>query len=187
MTYNLPNLITLTRVLAIPLIIFVFFLPFDWSRPATGIIFLLAGITDWLDGYLARQLNQTTDFGKFLDPLADKLLVSSCLILLVYSHPTPFIVLISLVIIGREVTISALREWMSSLGDKDALAVSDFAKWKTAFQIFGIGLMLFENDFFSVPMYQIGSVLLCLATLLTLWSMFQYLKIAALSLYIDRN
>jgi|TARA_B100001250_G_scaffold414631_1_gene455028 CDP-diacylglycerol--glycerol-3-phosphate 3-phosphatidyltransferase len=176
MNYNLPILLTFIRAIFIPLIVFLFFLPFEWTRPATGALFLIAALTDWLDGFLARKLNQVTDVGAFLDPIADKLLVSSCLILLLYSDPTIFLALITLIIIAREITISSLREWISGLEKGKTLAVTNSAKWKTAFQMIGIGLMLYQKKTLGLPIYEIGLLLLFLATLLTLWSMFEYLK-----------
>ena len=179
MNYNLPILLTFTRVIFIPLIIFLFFLPFEWARPASGALFFIAALTDWLDGFLARRLNQVTDIGAFLDPIADKLLVSSCLILLLYSDPTVFIAFITLIIVAREITISGLREWISTLKKEKVLAVTYSAKWKTALQLIGIGLMLYQQRFLGLPVYEIGLLLVFLASLLTLWTMFEYLRLAS--------
>ncbi len=148
MDFNLPNALTWFRIIAIPLVVIVFYLPVTWARPAAGLLFGLAGITDWLDGYLARRLGQTSSFGAFLDPVADKLIVATALVLLVqaraadvadYKHfdlglgrdPTVVLALVAAVIIGREITVSALREWMSQIGARAHVAVNFFGKWKT--------------------------------------------------------
>ena len=178
MRFNLPNLLTYFRILAIPLVVFVFFLPFEWARPASGVLFGVAGVTDWLDGYLARRLNQTSNFGAFLDPVADKLMVSTALVLLVQADPSLLMTMVAVVIIGREITVSALREWMSALGERAQVSVTDFAKWKTTLQIFGISFMLYQYPQFGWPLYGIGVVLLLVAVVLTLWSMVDYLKAA---------
>jgi len=178
MPFNLPNALTSFRILAIPLVVLVFYLPVEWARPASGILFGLAGVTDWLDGYLARRLNQTSSFGAFLDPVADKLMVSTALVLLVQSDPTPLITMAAMVIIGREIAVSALREWMSTLGQRAQVSVTDFAKWKTTLQIFGISFMLYEYPQFGWPVYGIGMALLLVAVVLTLWSMADYLRAA---------
>ena len=178
MRFTIPNILTFFRILAIPLVVFVFYLPFDWARPASGILFGLAGITDWFDGYLARRLDQTTKFGAFLDPVADKLIVATALVLLVQSDPTILMSLISAVIIGREITVSALREWMSEEGERSQVSVTDFAKWKTTLQIFGVSFMLYEQPFFGLSLYGLGMLLLLVAVVLTLWSMLDYLRAA---------
>ena len=178
MPFNVPNAVTAFRILAIPLVVLVFYLPIDWARPASGVLFGLAGVTDWLDGYLARRLNQTSAFGAFLDPVADKLMVSTALVLLVQSDPNLLLTMVAVVIIGREIAVSALREWMSALGEGAQVAVTYFAKWKTTLQIFGISFMLYEYPQFGWPIYGIGMSLLLAAVVLTLWSMFDYLKAA---------
>ena len=178
MPFNVPNALTSFRILAIPLVVLVFYLPVDWARPASGVLFGLAGVTDWLDGYLARRLNQTSNFGAFLDPVADKLMVSTAWVLLVQSDPTFLMTMVAVVIIGREIAVSALREWMSALGERAQVSVTDFAKWKTTLQIFGISFMLYEYPQFGWPVYGIGMMLLLVAVVLTLWSMFDYLRAA---------
>jgi len=175
---TVPNILTSFRILAIPLVVIVFYLPVEWARPASGLLFGLAGITDWFDGYLARRLNQTTKFGAFLDPVADKLIVATALVLLVQSDPTILLTMVAAVIIGREITVSALREWMSEQGERSQVSVTDFAKWKTTLQIFGISFMLFEAPLFGWPLYGIGMLLLLVAVVLTLWSMVDYLRAA---------
>ena len=178
MPFNIPNAITSFRILAIPLVVLVFYLPVDWARPASGVLFGLAGVTDWLDGYLARRLNQTSAFGAFLDPVADKLMVSTALVLLVQSDPNLLLTMVAVVVIGREIAVSALREWMAALGERAQVSVTYFAKWKTTLQIFGISFMLYEYPQFGWPLYGIGMSLLLAAVVLTLWSMFDYLKAA---------
>ena len=138
MIANLPNTLTWFRIVAIPLVVIVFYLPVPWARPAAGLLFALAGITDYFDGYLARRLNQTSSFGAFLDPVADKLIVSTALVLLVQADPTASLAIVAGIIIGREITVSALREWMSELGARAHVAVTFFGKWKTTLQILGI-------------------------------------------------
>jgi CDP-diacylglycerol--glycerol-3-phosphate 3-phosphatidyltransferase/cardiolipin synthase len=178
MRLTVPNILTSFRILAIPLVVLVFYLPVEWARPASGLLFGLAGITDWFDGYLARRLNQTTKFGAFLDPVADKLIVATALVLLVQSDPTILLTMVAAVIIGREITVSALREWMSEQGERSQVSVTDFAKWKTTLQIFGISFMLYEAPMFGWPLYGFGMLLLLVAVVLTLWSMIDYLRAA---------
>jgi CDP-diacylglycerol--glycerol-3-phosphate 3-phosphatidyltransferase len=184
MKLNLPNALTWFRVVAIPLVVLVFYGPelFDWheswARPAAGLLFGLAGITDYFDGYLARRLGLTSSFGAFLDPVADKLIVSTALVLLVQADPQITLALVAAIIIGREITVSALREWMSQIGARAHVAVSIFGKWKTTLQIIGIGLMLYRERLVGLPTYRIGEWLLYVAAALTLWSMIDYLRAA---------
>ncbi|HVY64879.1 MAG TPA: CDP-diacylglycerol--glycerol-3-phosphate 3-phosphatidyltransferase [Gammaproteobacteria bacterium] len=178
MRFNLPNALTWFRIVAIPLVVIVFYWPAPWARPAAGLLFALAGITDYLDGYLARRLGLTSNFGAFLDPVADKLIVATALVLLVEADPRPVIAIAAAIVIGREITVSALREWMSQIGARAHVAVSWFGKWKTALQIFGISLMLYRDPAFGQPVYAIGEWLLYAAVALTLWSMIDYLRAA---------
>jgi len=178
MVFNLPNTLTWFRIIAVPLVAVVFYLPVPWAGPAAGLLFGLAGFTDWLDGYLARRFDQTSNFGAFLDPVADKLIVSTALVLLVQRDPTLLNTLIATVIVGREITVSALREWMSELGARAHVAVTFFGKWKTTLQIFGISFMLYEEPLLGLPIYAIGIVLMIIAAALTLLSMLDYLKAA---------
>ena len=178
MILNLPNSLTLFRIVAIPLVAIFFYLPVEWARPAAGLLFALAGVTDWLDGYLARRLGQTSPFGAFLDPVADKLMVTTALVILVQSDPEVVLTVMAAIIIGREITVSALREWMSELGARAHVAVSFFGKWKTTMQMVGIGCMLYEHRLFDLPTYEIGVALLVAAAGITLWSMFDYLRAA---------
>ncbi len=178
MVLNVPNSLTLFRIVAIPLVVICFYLPMDWGRPAAGILFGLAAITDWFDGYLARRLGQTSPFGAFLDPVADKLTVTTTLVILVQAHPGAVTTVIAAIIIGREITVSALREWMSEIGARARVAVSFFGKWKTTMQMFGIAFMLYEEQLFGLPTYEIGVGLLIAAAGITLWSMFDYMRAA---------
>lgn len=174
--FNLPNLLTLGRVLAIPLLVAVFYLPLEdvlRNQIATG-IFMLAALTDWLDGYLARRLGQMTAFGAFLDPVADKLLVCAALVVLVNLGRVE--ALVALVIIGREITVSALREWMAMIGQSTSVAVQGLGKLKTAVQMTAIPLLLLDDGLFGVPMRLFGQILIVVAAVLTVWSMFYYLR-----------
>jgi CDP-diacylglycerol--glycerol-3-phosphate 3-phosphatidyltransferase/cardiolipin synthase len=178
MVYNLPNLLTLLRILLIPVLVVLFFLPLHWSHIATAVVFVLAALTDLLDGYLARRLGQVSPLGAFLDPVADKLMVSTALVLLVQADNTVWMALPAAVIIGREVAISALREWMAEVGARAQVAVSEIGKIKTASQMTAIALLLYRDDFLGLPVYTTGYVLLYLAVVLTLWSMILYLRAA---------
>lgn len=175
---NIPNQLTLLRIILIPVFVLVYYLPFEWSNLVACIIFSLAGITDVLDGYLARKLNQTSSLGAFLDPVADKLMVAVALVLLVQQNPSLYLALAAAIIIGREITVSALREWMAELGDRNKVAVSVLGKIKTIAQMIALGFLIFEKSVFGLPIYDIGLVLLYLAAFFTLISMFQYLLAA---------
>jgi CDP-diacylglycerol--glycerol-3-phosphate 3-phosphatidyltransferase len=177
MRFNLPNLLTYFRILAIPLVVFVFFLPFEWARPASGVLFGVAGVTDWLDGYLARRLNQTSNFGAFLDPVADKLMVSTALVLLVQADPSLLMTMVAVVIIGREITVSALREWMAALGERAQVSVTDFAKWKTTLQMVAIAVLIVgDNGPSGVPVTEIGEIGLWVAAILSIVTGYDYLR-----------
>ena len=176
MPLTIPNLLTSFRIAAIPLVVLIYYLPADWAGQAAGVLFGLAAITDWFDGFLARKLGQTSRFGEFLDPIADKLLVSTSLIVLLQNDPKLYLALFAAIIIGREIAVSALREWMSQLGSSAAVKVTYFAKWKTTLQMFGIGFMLYQVPSFGIPVYPIGQILLAVAAGLTLWSMVEYVK-----------
>lgn len=175
---NLPNLFTLTRVGLIPLLVTVYYLPFAGAGLWAAGVFLLGAATDWLDGYLARRLRQTSPFGRFLDPVADKLLVASALVLVVQAHPHRVLAVAALVIIAREIAVSALREWMAEVGDGVRLAVTRVAKVKTAAQMAAIALLLLDAPVGAVPSYPVGVALLYGAVVLTLWSMGAYLRAA---------
>lgn len=182
-------MLTWIRIAAIPMIVLVFMLPGQWSKPIAAVIFTLAALTDWLDGYLARKLNMTSRFGAFLDPVADKLMVATALVLILWAAPQHRLLLVpnheivltvcAAIIIGREIVISALREWMAQLGERHQVAVTGVAKIKTILQLVGVGAMLFTYPLFGIiPVYGIGFVLLVVAAVLTIWSMLIYLKAA---------
>ncbi len=173
--WNIPNILTLMRVLLIPVLVFLAYLPeFPWQHWLTATVFLLAAITDWFDGYLARILDQTSAFGRFLDPVADKLMVAAALVILVQSHHTIWMVMPAIVIISREIAISALREWMAELGKRANVAVSQIGKWKTTAQMTAITVLLVQHPMLNY----LGYALLYVAVVLTIWSMLIYLKAA---------
>lgn len=176
---NLPNILTLLRVALIPLLVVVFYLPWQWSYLASGAIFGIAALTDLLDGYLARKLNQETPFGAFLDPVADKLIVAVALIILLERNPSLALAIPVIVIISREIVISALREWMAEIGNRASVAVSNIGKIKTTLQMIAIIVLLAFDPAQFALLGGLGFVLLYAAALLTLWSMLVYLKIAA--------
>ncbi|HMD72962.1 MAG TPA: CDP-diacylglycerol--glycerol-3-phosphate 3-phosphatidyltransferase [Steroidobacteraceae bacterium] len=176
--WNLPNTLTWLRILMIPAIIALFYLPYWWGDPAACAAFALAGITDSLDGYYARKYGLTTRLGAFLDPVADKLIVASALVLIVSKDPRWFVVIVAIIIIGREIAVSALREWMAEIGASGRLAVSVWGKYKTILQIVGLSCLLFRRDLLFLPTYAIGLVLTAIAAVLTLWSMILYLRLA---------
>lgn len=184
---NIPLFLTFLRLSAIPVFGIVYFLPFRWAHPAAAIIFLIAAFTDWLDGYLARSLSQITDFGAFLDPVADKLLVAVALIFVVGEHYVPYLSIPAAVIVGREIAISALREWMAEIGKRTSVAVSFVAKVKTTMQLLALILLLWYSQGSHVSILWFGVALLCLAALLTLWTMIVYLKVAWPDLTLPRE
>ncbi|QAX81924.1 CDP-diacylglycerol--glycerol-3-phosphate 3-phosphatidyltransferase [Candidatus Pseudomonas adelgestsugas] len=174
---NIPNLITILRVLFIPIFILLFYMPYEWSYAASSSVFVFAATTDWLDGYMARRLEQSTPFGAFLDPVADKVMVAISLVLLVQEHSNFWLTLPAAVIIGREIVVSALREWMAEIGARAHVAVSNMGKWKTAAQMLALVILLANPPDFSLYVLT-GYALLLIAAGLTLWSMLQYLRIA---------
>jgi CDP-diacylglycerol--glycerol-3-phosphate 3-phosphatidyltransferase len=182
---NLPLLLTLGRVAAIPGVLALFYLPVPYARQWACVLYSAAAITDWFDGYLARKWNQTSKFGAFLDPVADKLMVAVCLICLLHAAPAEMstamkgvLTAMVAVIIGREITVSALREWMAELGQRTSVGVSELAKFKTGFQMTAIGMMIWEANWPILPWYDAGFGLLFVASVLTLYSMIQYLLAA---------
>ena len=180
MPFNIPILLTWLRMALIPLMVGVFFLPGHWLTPyeqsvAATVIFVIAAVTDWFDGYLARRWNETTSFGAFLDPVADKLIVAGALLLLVQLGRTNSV--IAFIIVGREIAITALREWMAQMGASKSVAVSSIGKIKTAAQMVAIPMLLYAYPLFGViDTLFVGQRLLDLAAVLTLWSMFYYLR-----------
>jgi len=176
MNLNIPNILTLFRIGLLPVLVLVFYFPkFENQHVVLASLFFFIGITDLLDGYLARKLNQQSAFGAFLDPVADKLSVSIALVLIVSAHPHYYVAIPAIVIIGRELTISALREWMASVGAKVKVKVSYIGKVKTAGQLWAIGFMLYEQPIGWFSPLQFGYILLYISAALTLWSMVTYL------------
>ena len=178
MPTNLPNILTWIRIATIPVFVYCFFSDLEFARPIAGALFGFAAITDWLDGYAARRLGQTSKFGEFLDPVADKLMVTIAVVLLVQGDPRVTVAMIAVVIIGREITVSALREWMASVGERAQVAVSWTGKVKTGFQMFGIAFMVYQSPLLGLDIYPIGYWLLIIASVMTLWSMMVYLRAA---------
>jgi len=181
MTY--PMMLTLLRIALIPVLVLFFYLPYAWSPLAAAAVFIFASITDWLDGYLARRMGLMTDLGAFLDPVADKLMVATALVLMVQVpppivFPVIFFTLSAAIIIGREIAISGLREWMSEIGERSTVKVGALGKLKTIFQMTAISCLLYQSDFLGLPVALIGELLLYLAAGLTLWSMWEYLHAA---------
>ena len=186
--FPIANVLTVARILMIPLVVLLFFVPYEWSNPAAAIVFIAAALTDSLDGYLARKLGQTSALGAFLDPVADKLMVVVALVLLVSYDPPMLelfvfdphmlITVTAAVIVGREITISALREWMAEVGARGKVAVSWIGKWKTGLQMTGLSMMLFRSDVWILPAFEVGLYCLVAAAALTLWSMVMYLRAA---------
>ena len=181
MPFNIPILLTWLRVALIPLVVGVYYLPEHWlhladRNLASTLVFIVAAITDWFDGYLARRWNETSAFGAFLDPVADKLMVAGALLVLVQLDRVNAV--IAFIIIGREITISALREWMAEIGARKSVAVSSLGKIKTAAQMVAIPLLLFHDPLFggALDIHRCGELLLWIAGVLTVWSMFYYLR-----------
>ncbi len=180
---NIPNSVTLLRIAMIPIFVLVFYLPFEWANVAACVIFTLAAVTDILDGYLARKLQQMSPLGAFLDPVADKLMVAVVLVCLVDRDAQNLswnllLTLPAVIIIGREITVSALREWMAELGARSKVAVSVYGKIKTIAQMVALGILVYQDPLFGIPIYPLGMLLLYYAAALTLVSMFQYLSSA---------
>lgn len=174
---SLPNILTLMRIVIIPIFILVFYLPFRWAQGAAAILFALASFTDWLDGYLARKWEQMSPFGAFLDPVADKLLIACTLLLVVGVKNIDYITIPSIIIIGREIVISGLREWMAEVGSRASVTVNYIGKVKTAVQMVAIFLLVAfvpSESWWGV----MGCILLYLAAILTIWSMVIYLNLA---------
>ena len=178
MKFNLANILTLFRIAAIPVVVICFYSQMPNARPIAAILFGIAAVTDLIDGWVARRYGQTSRFGEFLDPVADKLMVAIVLVMLVQAEARWFEDVIAMIIIGREITISALREWMATIGERANVKVSTAGKIKTTLQMFGIAFMVYKNDMFGIPIYKVGFVLLVLAAIMTIWSMLIYLRAA---------
>ena len=178
MKLNFAIMLTLFRIAAIPAVVICFYSPLPDARPIAAILFGIAAVTDFIDGWVARRFGQHSRFGEFLDPVADKLMVAIVLVMLVQAQSGWFEDIIAMIIIGREITISALREWMATIGERANVQVSFSGKVKTTLQMFGIAFMVYHNDLFGIPIYTVGFVLLVAAAVMTIWSMFFYLKAA---------
>lgn len=179
MPFNLPIALTWLRIVFIPLMLALYYVPSSWlAEPLrdtiAAAVFVIAALTDWFDGWLARRWNQTSAFGAFLDPVADKLMVAAALLVLLSIGRVDGV--IAFVIIGREITISALREWMAQIGASASVAVSWLGKFKTTAQMVAIPCLLYYQDLYGVPTRLLGQILIVVAAILTLWSMFYYLK-----------
>ena len=178
MRLTLPTAITLFRIALIPLFVVVFYLPFRWVNEVAFAIFTLAALSDWVDGYLARTMQQESRFGAFLDPVADKLMVVVVIVLLVQENPSIYIALPSLIIIAREISVSALREWMAQLGSSASVKVSFVGKAKTLAQMTALALMIYADPLMGLPVFEIGLAIYYLAAILTIYSMIIYLRAA---------
>ena len=187
MKLTIPTMLTLLRILLIPVLAIVFYLPYGWTNFAAAAVFGLASITDWLDGWIARRYHQYSAFGAFLDPVADKLMVATALFLIVQGHPTAWMALWAAVIVGREIAVSALREWMAELGQRARVAVAKVGKIKTIAQMVALLCLLYAINPAKPPhpmpwmgelIFHIGDWLLAIAALLTLWSGYEYLRAA---------
>jgi CDP-diacylglycerol--glycerol-3-phosphate 3-phosphatidyltransferase len=180
MILTTPTMLTLLRIALVPVLVVLFYVPYTWSNLACVVIFVLAAVTDIADGVIARRTGQTSRFGAFLDPVADKIMVSTALVLLVQRQESYQVVfaIAAAIIIGREIAISALREWMSELGERTLVSVSWVGKTKTVFQMTAIGFLLYHEDIGWIPVALIGELLLYTAAALTLWSMWTYLSAA---------
>ena len=183
MPMTFPMILTLMRIALIPVLVLFFYLPYTWASLVAAGVFIFAAITDWLDGYMARRMKLMSKFGAFLDPVADKLMVATALVLMVHTPPPivfPEILftLSAAIIIGREIAISGLREWMSEMGERGTVKVGLLGKLKTIFQMTAISCLLFEVNLFGLPVALVGEMLLYLSAALTLWSMWVYLHAA---------
>ena len=175
---NLPTVITLLRMALIPVLVILYYSPWPAGHTMAAWVFVFAALTDWLDGWIARRYDLTSAFGAFLDPVADKLMVAATLIVLVQHHPTIPLALLAIVIIGREISISALREWMAEMGQRGIVKVGALGKFKTIAQMTALALMLYRDPLFGIPTYDLGYALLAVAAVLTVWSMVRYLQAA---------
>jgi len=178
MKLTVPTMLTLLRIVLIPVLVLVFYLPFKWANVAAALVFALASLTDWLDGWIARRFNQFSKFGAFLDPVADKLMVAVALLLTVQKHPTVWMALWAAVIIGREIAGSALREWMAEIGERATVKVAAIGKIKTIVQMVALMCLLYQEPFVGLSMFVVGEWLLAAAALLTLWSGAAYMRAA---------
>lgn len=176
MSWNLPNFLTWLRIILIPFLGLLFLMPYPWSNALAAAVFAFAALTDWLDGYLARLWSQTSPFGAFLDPVADKLIVAVALIVILTGSPSVLVAVPVAVIIGREIAVSALREWMAEIGQRGTVKVGFMGKVKTTAQMAAIILLLYKAPVLGVSAFTVGLWLLWLATVLTIYSMALYLN-----------
>lgn len=197
--FNWPNVLTFGRIFLVPLIVIFFYLPFSWAHPVAAALFALGSITDWLDGYLARYLKQSTKLGAFLDPVADKLMVSVALVLIVAEPtsqrfdaiayygimPAVLLTIPAAIIVAREIIVSALREWMAEVGKRTHVAVSQLGKFKTAVQMISLMILLYCDITTNIKLLILGYFLLYVAAVLTIWSMIIYLRAAWSQFMID--
>lgn len=184
---NIPNYLTLFRIVLIPLFVITFYIPTTWGKVTAVVIFLLAAFTDWLDGYLARLWKQVSSFGAFLDPVADKLMVSTALVLIAANRDLAYVAIPVAIIVGREIVVSALREWMAELGKRANIAVSYVGKAKTLLQFGSIALLILTTSINNIALYWLGYITLYLAAALTLWSMLMYLQAAWPNFKFNKN
>jgi len=180
MNVSAPTILTLMRIALVPVLVLFFYLPFPWANDVCVVVFVLAAVTDWADGFMARRMGQMSRFGAFLDPVADKLMVATALILLVQRQDSyeGLFAVAAAVIVGREITISALREWMAEVGGRSLINVSWVGKMKTGFQMTAIGFLLYHDNMGWIPIALMGELLLYTAAALTLWSMWTHLRSA---------
>lgn len=178
MKLTVPTALTLFRIVLIPIFILLFYLPTPLGAKLAALVFALASITDWFDGFLARMLKQESAFGAFLDPVADKLIVAAAIVLIVQADPRALVAIPSIIIVSREIAVSALREWMAEVGERAAVKVSFVGKAKTTLQMFALVFLIWQQDLLGLPIYDIGLVLYYVAAILTLYSMFCYLQAA---------
>jgi CDP-diacylglycerol--glycerol-3-phosphate 3-phosphatidyltransferase len=178
MILTVPTILTLFRIALLPVMVLVFYAPFRGANIAAALIFLAAALTDWLDGFIARRYNLGSDFGAFLDPVADKLMVAVTLFLLVQENPNPLLAVTSAVIVGREIAISALREWMAEIGQRRHVNVAQLGKFKTVMQIVAIEVLLYQHDLEGLRLFHVGEGLLVFAGALTIWSALVYMRAA---------
>ena len=187
MKLTIPTWLTLARIAMIPVLVVVYYLDYRWTNVAATAIFVFASLTDWLDGWIARRYHQYSAFGAFLDPVADKLMISTALVITVQYHHTIWMALWASVIIGREIAVSALREWMAELGQRAKVAVATVGKVKTVVQMVALGFLLYREPLLGLPIFQIGEWLLAAAAILTLWSGFEYARAAWPALRAQEN
>lgn len=175
---TIPNMLTLFRIVLVPILVITFYLPFKGANLVAAGMFAVGAITDWLDGWIARRFGQMSAFGAFLDPVADKLTVTVTLFLLVQADPSPMMAIVCAIIVGREITISALREWMAEIGERGKVGVAALGKFKTIMQMVAIVILLWRQPFIGLRLYEVGQVMLAIAAVLTIWSAVIYLRAA---------